>query len=647
MTLDNVASHREGPTTGRSWGVINNAQELRFRLHPEFFISSRPEGLEGLAIAARMADRDPQYAQEILRSLYHEYGPSDDFMNDFKKFQALSYGALPSALQNYFSEHNTPLLERPGLLIKALDTLKRESAAVVRRFDRIVFRADPFCAMARAAVAPVDYGDSVEIDSDITYDDRDRWTPDSIPEGKGLNEWIEGEMLRETKGSQFKLTDSARRIRETVTKGDVSLFTRPSLELVMSKERMREEVYGNLRQETKADSEILADVLDVYRTALTYIATGGSNSYPMLDHWRELRKTGKKDYRDGYQQLGKSPAFDSVFAGVLKHHQGDAEKASILVARALSPIMARMIEEKAQFINETFPLHPGKIIWFDDNKKKIVSLPERLREELEKQRKVSFTGELEQAQHKQVIEQGEILLDILGDCQKLFGDVKPEAMAAMYPLLTDGSLTADRQTTSLALSQAAQSSDAIAGNLDRTFAAKVEFSVPEGADDLLQELARTLGKEIGFEYTSLGIEKKVKIPGVEMYRLLQDKSTPDILKRKIASFAFRKFVGYPPDLNKNPDILGELDATRRQELIEYRSRIPASDPFFDIIADKDFRPAEAKKITRLRLKLVHPDVNKDSETKREATFLYNEIMAYMDVLEQERGQGIWASMKDI
>lgn len=240
-----------------------------------------------------------------------------------------------------------------------------------------------------------------------------------------------------------------------------------------------------------------------------------------------------------------------------------------------------------------------------------------------------------------------MLLEILGNCQKLFGDIKPEEMAAMFPLLGDGLLVADNQTTALALSQASQSSSAIANNIDNAFKAKVEFPLPKGADSLLQDLAKTLGKEIGVEYTSMGTEKKVQIPGTELYRFLQDKKTPDGLKRKIASFILRKFVGYPPDLNKTPDILGQLDAGRRQELIDFRTKIPADDPYFDITSDTNFKPEEAKKIIRLRLKLVHPDVNEDSETKRQATFLYNETIAYMDGLEKEKRQGIWATMKDI
>ncbi len=640
---------KERGATGRNWDVINNDQELRFKFHPEFFISSKPDAIAGLAIAARKAPSDPPYARQILEAIYNEFGPSEEFRKELGKFEKVSKDAIGPAASKYFKEHNTPFLEQGGILKKAKENIQKENVRVYSRFKRIIMRVDPYFALAGAAVEPVTEAYSVEMRSVVDENGIDRWTPDSIPRGKDLDSFIREKIIKHTAGSQFELEERSRNIKRAVESGSSQLFTRPNLELSISKERIKEDLYAHLHQDTTSDSEVLADVLEAYRTALTYIASEGRNSYEVVDHWREVRKTGKPaDFAgDENDKLEKTVSFDRAFRKVVERHRADAGKASIVVRQALGPIMARMIEEKAQFIGETFPLHPGKVIFYDEGKRKLVSLPQRLREEVERQKKVQTSGELQQAQQRQVIMRGEILLQIVEDCRKLFAEVTPEKMEAMYPLLTAGAVTSERNETALALSQAAQSSGDIANNLDKIFAAKVEFSVPEGADALLQELAKTLGIEISFEYTSLGTKKKVKIPGVEMYRLLQDKSTPDILKRKIASFVLRKFVGYPPDLNKTPDILGGLSLSRRQELIDFRNRIPPSDPFFDLTTDKDFRPEEARKIIKLRLKGVHPDVNEDSQTKREATFLYNEMNAYMDVLGQEQGKGIWESMRDI
>ncbi len=628
----------------RPWAVIDNQKELRIKLAPPFFISSHPEALDAMAVAARRGPIDPDYASAILNSIYHELGPSDAFMKDFDKFGEAAIRMLPGQLLRYFREEKTPLLDQPGLSLKALQFRKEEIGRVTERFRDIITRVDPFFAMARAAVEPVKaYGD--EIVSDISEKKEPDFPPERLTGGQKLDRYLQEKILDTTRSQSYRLVDSVKNIKGALAQPTASFFTRPSLELSISKEQMQQTGSTFIRQETRADSEVLADVLYVYRTALAYIATGGSNSFPVLDHWRELSR-GKKT--EGGYELVKTGGFAEAFKGVLAHHQADAEKASLLIRQALSPVLARIIEERAQFPGETFPLHPQRIIWFDRNKRTSVDLVTAVREELERQRRATPSGELGQAQHQAKIKQGEVLLDVLEDCRRLFGEVTPEQMEAMYPLLTAGpaGLEAERNITALALSQAASGTDGILGNIDRAFNTTIDFPLPEGADEALKELAQTLGKEIGFEYLSLGEERKMKVSGKEMYRLLQDKGVPDGLKRKVASFCLRKFVGYPPDLAKTPDILGPISETRRREIIDFRNRLQ-QDPFVDITSDEAFDPKEAKKIVKLRLRTVHPDVNTESELKRQATFLYNEVMNYMDDLEREKREGIWATLTDI
>jgi hypothetical protein len=351
-------------TFKRDFDVVNNAKELRFSLYPNFFMSSRPNALSGLAIAARKAPSDPQYAMQILEAIYNEFGPSDEFMRELRRFEVESLKAIPAAAATYFAKEKIPLFRQPGILARGIQHIQKENQNVYKRFKGIIKRVDPFFALAGAAVDPVSKAYGVEMRSDISEDDTDRVTPNSIPKGKDLSTFIREEIIRDTGGTQFELEDRSRNIEKAVESGSAQLFTRPNLELSISKERIREDLEAHLHQETTSDSEVLADVLEAYRTALTYIATEGRNSYPALDHWKEVKKTGKPADFDGEhrEKLEKNDYFDSVLKKVVERYRVDADEASILVRRALGPIMARVIEEKAQFIGETFPLHPGKVI---------------------------------------------------------------------------------------------------------------------------------------------------------------------------------------------------------------------------------------------------------------------------------------------
>ena len=524
------------------------------------------------------------------------------------------------------------------------DTLARVTARVSE--------ADPYFTMADAVVRPVALDEDGVLSTFLYADGTDKLTPTELPvhEANRLDEAILAMIIQDTEisSTMWSIDGIVRRIGKVIGRTEEArIFTRPRATVSIAKWAIRDSGGSMVHIDTSSDSEILFDVMSLYRAALAYVATEGRSSYPNLSHWQHM-KVGRALRGSEKVSLVKEQAFDAELQNVVAQHKSDAHVASALIRQTLGPVVGRIIEERAQFPEDTsFPLTPRAILLRDATGRP-VSLDKAVKQvaEIHRTRLTrKFSSELERAQHEAVVSLGDKIATSLALCAGLFGKVSVEQMAGMYPLLASG-LSKFRSEHALSLSQAASQTDAILGQVERVMSGNVDIHLDAESTEYLRELSQALEGSFTISFSQVGDTKQAKINGDELYRILQDAKAPFDLRRRVASFLLRKFVGYPPDLDRTPDILGKISSERKEEFQDFRGRLP-TEPFTDIVSDPSFSPTEAKRMVRVRLKSVHPDVQRGSTVAGEATLLFNDLMAYLNELERERGEGLAATLKDI
>lgn len=661
MNIEQRTYILRSPDTGFAGGLASRLSvretetDITLTVPPEFFISAHPLALDGLTAASRAAAAQPERAKAILSAVYEKWGPGDALEKALEpkvRGLALSSDSLSHAVDFAMDTGGRKfgLKAIVGAFVKRQrqEEVKHTLARVTERVDK----ADPYFAMADAVVRPVAIDEDEALSAFVYADGRDQLTPDTLPREQAVMivAVLQQMVIEQTQSSSvgWFIDRITQRIGKLIRKeGEARIFTRPRATVSIHKQSVRDSGGSSVDITTSSDSEILFGVMGLYRAALAYVVTEGRSSYPQLSHWQHLT-IGRASRGAEAVPLVKGPGFAGELKNVVAQHEADARLASGLIRQTLGPVVAHIIEERSQFPDDTaFPLNPRSIL-LRDASGRALSLDRAVEHVLANRRARVSAGrlsDLEYAQHQTAVAVGEKIGASLALCAGLFGKVSVEQMVEMFPLLPSG-LAEFRDEHALALSQAAVQKGAILGHVERVTSGKVDIDLDAGSETYLKGLVQALGGEFTISFTQIGEMRQAKIPGDELYRILQDAKAPFDLRKRVASFLLRKFVGYPPDFSKTPDILGKISMERRGELQEFRGRLP-NEPFTDIVSDPSFSPAEAKKMVRVRIKSIHPDVQRDNLVAGEATLLFNDLMEFLDELERERGEGLAATLTDI
>ncbi len=668
---------------------VETSESFLIKVKPSSYMSAQPEILDELAIISRKRNASPLEIGHDLRRVYRDLWGREGEITEAILAEAIKLSTKGVAvIKDVVDSIKFGIEQAPGPLSKAGSAVfgtvlaplmfrwygenrRDNTERTFKNATRAIAEADPYWTMTNALMMPMRGGPS-----SYHYHEFREVVPDH-PKTQSKKEISLQQFINAEKRKMIERTDkeAGYNIDETLdilrkaTPGVTPIFSRAEAIIRILKKHLKVGGYANIDFESSTDTDLLPAILRFYRKAFAYISSGGKNIFPILDHWYHLKLGLGTKYKIGVivealaedvSAIGSlrdivlvpGDGFDRTVARIKVTQSLQRERATQLFREALGPPISMVIDQRGQFPEDAeFPLGPFSIIFrngrggFDNIHSALNSVIKQKRIKLEANKDKTS---LEYLQEEAELKIGINYLLIIDRIHELFSKLSPAQRERMFPALPSGETTAASTLSEMqmALEETRGQGGKAVTAMETIYNAPLQIPLSEASSNVIAEqyaatvreeqasVSETLDTYHTISYAVMGSEGVMNIPGNKILATLQDKRAPLELKAKVASLALRKLVGFPPDLEKFPHILGTLSADEEAAIRALRSSLTNDKPYEDMISDPNFSIALAQKLIRTRLKSVHSDlaVQRDEVDPRsgELTRVYTGLLQYLD-----------------